>query len=412
MRYYLSSFQGIAFYEEGAEVKILAGRLPQNENEAMISDFTFESMQFGKLTDENGTNVELNGYEDFAKIPAIPLPFGGKTVEIVGVYEAEKVSAAYLPIKEASLAHRPTDYDTELEKLIDSWNREQGYGFYAYLLAHESLAPAYFDYVQALREEEEARPPAYIDDCFLESDTEAILMVEDASQNYSGSTRLDSFNTYDDANGLPLLDLYDLSGKALNAVGGGEIVLSVVDCGEILQSDLTSLILLRHKELVEAGETEKAQALWGEYYAGDDKISDAVDTLHRYSDGDDTRAVLDALALIGDFLQRYEISIPLTLSNEELFLDESVQIAGVFISNYGYRAYLGKDLFDKFYRSYGVNISYEDETNYLPSENAYLDTLFIPQSAYRSLRPANAGRQHLYHQRRRLDCQHRQCRRE
>ena len=94
VRYYLSSFQGIAFYEEGAEVKILAGRLPQNENEAMISDFTFESMQFGKLTDENGTNVELNGYEDFAKIPAIPLPFGGKTVEIVGVYEAEKVSAA------------------------------------------------------------------------------------------------------------------------------------------------------------------------------------------------------------------------------------------------------------------------------------------------------------------------------
>lgn len=382
-RFYNSSFQGFAFCSENAAVNILAGRKPQNAGEAMISDYTFASMQFGDLQDDDGHNIELENYNDFTKIPEQAPFFTDQTVKIVGVYEAEKVPEIYLPVRDASLSQRPTDSDNELERLITDWEYENRNGFYSYLLMHESMSPAYFDYVQAVREEEENRPPEEMDiySLFLQSYTESNIFVGENST----FNNIEYFNTYDNANGRPLLDLFDLSGKTLNTVGAGEIAISVADYGNLLYYNLKDLASLRYDELLEKGETEKAQALWDEYLGpfSSSSINDAIDILYRVPSTSDRQEVFDALGQIDDFLKRYDITLPLTLSNDELFLDETVRLAGVFISDETGFFYLGKDLFNKFYRGHDAFVTEKYETKYVQSENAYLELIFIPQSAYR-----------------------------
>ena len=88
-RFYLDEYAGFAFAEDESPVEILAGRLPENENEAAVSDYTFSCMQFGVLTDAEGKEIELSDYEDYSKIPVQYL--SDQELKIVGVYAAEPI---------------------------------------------------------------------------------------------------------------------------------------------------------------------------------------------------------------------------------------------------------------------------------------------------------------------------------
>lgn len=70
-RFYSNQYAGSAFAEDESPVEILAGCLPENENEEAISDYTFSCMQFGPLTDVEGNEIELSDYENYSKRPPV-----------------------------------------------------------------------------------------------------------------------------------------------------------------------------------------------------------------------------------------------------------------------------------------------------------------------------------------------------
>ena len=196
-RFYLDEYAGFAFAEDESPVEILAGRLPENENEAAISDYTFSCMQFGSLTDAEENEIELSDYEDYSKIPVQYLC--DQELKIVGVYAAEPIPERYQELKQACDEHQYTADDGY------EWQNELRYGFYSYLFVDESFIPIYRDYIGEIQQGSSETP---IYEYFMETEFDSQVHF-----GYNTGSWIYYINTYDNKNGLPLLTLYDISGK-------------------------------------------------------------------------------------------------------------------------------------------------------------------------------------------------------
>lgn len=367
-RFYSNQYAGFAFAEDESPVEILAGRLPENENEAAISDYTFSCMQFGQLTDAEGNEVELSDYEDYSKIPVQFLC--GQELKIVGVYAAEPIPERYQELKQACDEHRYTE-DSGYE-----WQEELRYGFYSYLFVDESFVPVYREYI----DEDQPGPsgtPIY--EYFMETEFDSMVYFGDDTGSW-----ISYINTYDNKNGLPLLTLYDISGKNIvTGLSDTQIALSVNEYGYIMNTYLREAVQNKHRSLLEAGKFEQAEIFEEE---GNYIVDEKTYALYHGFYEDNGTAIREALGEISSFMEKWDISLPqFTLRNETYYLEAEVTIGGLFLEDDSYGvAYLGQSVYDIFYKNDEVTFTYQYETKYVPSKDAFIDNVFIGKDVYGS----------------------------
>lgn len=361
-RFYTDAFQGFAFAKEEDAVELLAGRLPQNANEAMISDYTFACMQAGTLKDGEGNIVKLNGYGDYTKIPTqvfCEVPFN-----VVGVYKGETVPTQYAALKEASDQHLYTDATGTY-----SWQIECTKGFYAYLLVSESFADKYLDYIEQ----------------FGRSSTDKMLyeyfeLSERNAELYCGEYGVQIcsyFSTYEQENGRELLPLYNVTAtQKVTALNEGEIALSVNTYGYLLKNYLDTAVDKKLSETMSAETQEKLR----------DETVGILEKANALTDYDVTLpTVREYLADICAFMQKWELDEPqLTLQDKTCGLTKQVKIGGLFLEYDSYGCgYFAEDLFDVFFQPSVSRYVYEYSTAYQPKEGAYINNLFIGKEVYR-----------------------------
>ena len=302
-RFYLDEYAGFAFAEDESPVEILAGRLPENENEAAISDYTFSCMQFGSLTDAEENEIELSDYEDYSKIPVQYLC--DQELKIVGVYAAEPIPERYQELKQACDEHQYTADDGY------EWQNELRYGFYSYLFVDESFIPIYRDYIGEIQQGSSETP---IYEYFMETEFDSQVHF-----GYNTGSWIYYINTYDNKNGLPLLTLYDISGKnVVTELSNTQIALSVNEYGDIITNYLRDIVWNKYLSLVESGQFEQAEILDAE----GDTIEEKAYALYYGTYEDNGTAIREALGEISSFMEKWDIPLPqFTLRNETYYLE-------------------------------------------------------------------------------------------
>lgn len=370
-RFYYNFYQGFAYAKDDSGIEMLAGRLPENAGEAAISDYAFAGMRFGEFRDEAGEEIVLEGYGDYEKIPVQNIC--DTRVKIVGVYAAEPVPERFDELRSACDDHRYTEDNGSI------WWIERDGGFYSYLLVDEAFLPVYRAYHDTIAESE----PTRTDDYFSDSDIEGYLYLR---TEYGEKQRVDfdSYNRYDDGNGLELLPLYDVAGQEkVTEVGDGEIALTAYDYACLLDDYMYSVVSRKIDELRNNVWTEEDYVRLEQLEREYDETNRDIDDLMGGEFSTEEEA-LACLARIDDFLQRWEFpDMDISLRNSTYFLEEEVTVAAVMLNGDFYSAaYLGPDLYEKFYKNDKGIVSYTYETGYVPDEGAFLGGVFIPRAQY------------------------------
>lgn len=343
----------------------------ENAGEAAISDYTFASMRFGEFQNEEGEEIFLEGYGDYEKIPVQNIC--DTRVKIVGVYAAEPVPERFDELRSACDDHRYTEDNGSI------WWIERDGGFYSYLLVDEAFLPVYRAYHDTIVESE----PTRTDDYFSDSDIEGYLYLR---TEYGEKQRVDfdSYNRYDDGNGLELLPLYDVAGQEkVTEVGDGEIALTAYDYACLLDDYMYSVVSRKIDELRNNVWTEEDYVRLEQLEREYDETNRDIDDLMSGEFSTEEEA-LACLARIDDFLQRWELhDMDISLRNSTYFLEEEVTLAAVMLNwDFYSAAYLGPDLYEKFYKNDKGIVRYTYETRYVPDEGAFLGGVFIPRAQY------------------------------
>lgn len=370
VRFYSNEFQGFAYAGDEGAVELITGRMPQGADEAIISDYTFDSMVSGTLTDRDGDEVALSGYEDYTKIPMQHVY--DRAITIVGVYKADNIPERYLPLKEAS------DNHTYTEDSGYNWlNYELRNGFYSYLIVDDGSADVWLDYMRSYQNRPVESDP---DNYFLESDSYLYLRCNDEST----SAPLQYMNTYDDTYGLALLPLYDLtaSGEVMG-LNEGEVAVSVDVYADLLNSYLHGAVSQLYQEMYANGQFDEAAEM---EYGYDDDIAGKLSAISGYGVAD-RATVRQYLADAYGFMEEWGFEpFSVTLQNATLGLEEPVTIAALFFGGDSYggygSVYLSPELFDAFFFSNDVHYIYEYTTAYTPLDGAYIDRVFIGRDVY------------------------------
>lgn len=370
-RFYSGFYQGFAYAKDDSEIEMLAGRLPENAGEAAISDYAFAGMRFGEFQNEEGEEIFLEGYGDYEKIPVQNIC--DTRVKIVGVYAAEPVPERFDELRSACDDHRYTEDNGSI------WWIERDGGFYSYLLVDEAFLPVYRAYHDTIVESE----PTRTDDYFSDSDIEGYLYLR---TEYGEKQRVDfdSYNRYDDGNGLELLPLYDVAGQEkVTEVGDGEIALTAYDYACLLDDYMYSVVSRKIDELRNNVWTEEDYVRLEQLEREYDETNRDIDDLMSGEFSTEEEA-LACLARIDDFLQRWELhDMDISLRNSTYFLEEEVTLAAVMLNwDFYSAAYLGPDLYEKFYKNDKGIVRYTYETRYVPDEGAFLGGVFIPRAQY------------------------------
>ena len=260
-------------------------------------------MQFGSLTDAEENEIELSDYEDYSKIPVQYLC--DQELKIVGVYAAEPIPERYQELKQACDEHQYTADDGY------EWQNELRYGFYSYLFVDESFIPIYRDYIGEIQQGSSETP---IYEYFMETEFDSQVHF-----GYNTGSWIYYINTYDNKNGLPLLTLYDISGKnVVTELSNTQIALSVNEYGDIITNYLRDIVWNKYLSLVESGQFEQAEILDAE----GDTIEEKAYALYYGTYEDNGTAIREALGEISSFMEKWDIPLPqFTLRNETYYLE-------------------------------------------------------------------------------------------
>ena len=250
------------------------------------------------------------------------------------------------------------------------------YGFYSYLFIDESFVPIYREYIGEIQQDSSDTP---IFEYFMETEFDSQVYFGDDTGSW-----ISYINTYDNKNGLPLLTLYDISGKNIvTGLSDTQIALSVNEYGYIMNTYLREAVQNKHRSLLEAGKFEQAEIFEEE---GNYIVDEKTYALYHGFYEDNGTAIREALGEISSFMEKWDISLPqFTLRNETYYLEAEVTIGGLFLEYDGYGvAYLGQSVYDTFYKNDEVTFSYQYETKYVPSKDAFIDNVFIGKDVYGS----------------------------
>lgn len=378
--FYSEKYSGVAFAaDNGASLNILAGRIPENSGEAMIPSFMFDAVKAGKMFNATHSLIELDGYEDYVKLPPQKL-HGDIGVTVVGVYESAPISDKYLNLKtmadNGTLKYRDTD-----------WNGEYAEGFYNYLFIHKDLVGDFYSEYKDWNSYngDEASDANY----FLRSLLTVKLVYGDGEND---SYDLNEICPYPNNIGAETLPVYDVTGtRQLDELGSGEIALPGVYYARVLYEYLFDALneimslgaFSQYYGYFEQAINERgAEAVYEEF----EEVADKLDMLYRNTEAGltvtEARGILKAAS---DYFAQYSLPLPrFTMTSFATGETYEVKVAGVFHVNYRrLAAYVSNDIFkDILTRADEFNIAYGYETEYKAADNADITAVFIPKSEY------------------------------
>ena len=380
--FYSDEYRGAACsYDNGASLKLLAGRLPENAGEALIPSFMFDAVKIGKLYGPGRALIKVDGYEDYIKLPKQKL-YGDLEVSIVGVYESAPISNDYNALRTMA------DNGTLNYRDID-WNSEYENGFYNYLFVHKDLLrDLYANYSDLKVYSDEKYVDGYY---FLRTSLQATLVFgEDENDKYEFTEMCPYPSTFS-AKELPV---YDVTGSyPIEDLAADEVAISGVYYAWILYGYLFDMA----RELTNLGENSEyyryfesainelgMEAVYDEYKV----VSEKLDKLYRNSDEDMTTSeARGILKDVSDYMAKYSLPLPrFTTTSFATGETYEVKIAGVIlISLRRHFAYVSEEIFaDYVTQADAFNIAHGYETKYSLADNAGISAVFIPESEYSS----------------------------
>lgn len=380
--FYSDEYRGAAYsYDNGASLKLLAGRLPENAGEALIPSFMFDAVKIGKLYGPGRALIKVDGYEDYIKLPKQKL-YGDLEVSIVGVYESAPISNDYNALRTMA------DNGTLNYRDID-WNSEYENGFYNYLFVHKDLLRDLYANYSDLKVYSDEKYST--DNYFLRTSLQATLVFgEDENDKYE-FTEMSPYPSTFSAKELPV---YDVTGSnRLEDLAADEVAISGVYYAWILYGYLFDMA----RELTNLGENSEyyryfesainelgMEAVYDEYKV----VSEKLDKLYRNSDEDMTTSeARGILKDVSDYMAKYSLPLPrFTTTSFATGETYEVKIAGVIlISLRRYFAYVSEEIFaDYVTQADAFNIAHGYETKYSLADNAGISAVFIPESEYSS----------------------------
>ena len=378
--FYSDEYRGAACsYDNGASLKLLAGRLPENAGEALIPSFMFDAVKIGKLYGPGRALIKVDGYEDYVKLPKQKL-YGDLEVSIVGVYESAPISNDYNALRTMA------DNGTLNYRDID-WNSEYAEGFYNYLFIHKDLVGDFYSEYKDWNSYngDEASDANY----FLRSLLTVKLVYGDGEND---SYDLNEICPYPNNIGAETLPVYDVTGtRQLDELGSGEIALPGVYYARVLYEYLFDALneimslgaFSQYYGYFEQAINERgAEAVYEEF----EEVADKLDMLYRNTEAGltvtEARGILKAAS---DYFAQYSLPLPrFTMTSFATGETYEVKVAGVFLVNYRrLAAYVSNDIFkDILTRADEFNIAYGYETEYKAADNADITAVFIPKSEY------------------------------
>ena len=362
--FYFTEYSGVMFgaNDSAAGIELVAGAMPASVDEALISDYTFMSMQYTErmLPEEDR---ELKSYEDFDLIPVQEV-YGAK-LKIVGVYKTA-------PLNESS---------AELKAAVDSGTTPSTEAYYAW---QDQMEEGVFDYLFVRADFVRNNPlfkMYYINDGFgIQNVYDHFLSPEtdiSVTAEYVSEQTISYVNKYNYDNYLPLLPVFgfDLT-DPITELAPDEAALSSRTYGYVIVSYLHAKqenILERMQEVEPESDLGALSTKYNGIYR---RIADNYQS-------DEVTEQIAAWRELNDFMTEYGLEYPrvsLGYGGEEQ--TEYVKVAGIVMMAVNYPvAYLGTELYDELYRpSPSYNLMYRSD--YRLPEFSYISSVFIDENAY------------------------------
>ncbi len=109
--FYSTDFKGVV--APSKHLQYVIGKEPASENEVAISEFMWESIKAGTLTDSDGNVISISG----DNLDNVKIRLADKYYDVVGVFKNQKISDKYLALKQKSD-----------ERVAMEWSNELRYG--------------------------------------------------------------------------------------------------------------------------------------------------------------------------------------------------------------------------------------------------------------------------------------------
>lgn len=409
------------------KLKIIEGRLPAADDEIAVTDFMFDMFKSkgSKLVyGENNTQVTVNNYRDILFSPSKPVKLSLVNIDykIVGIFKGMTVPNDYKDLKEkADTGERPDD--TGFSSYM--WQEERSKGLYSCV----AVTPSLFN---SIKEETASSDEIELSDYFRYSAED--MHITD-KENYH-----DFFSymaTYEEKT----LPVYALNGETVTAIGNGEAAFSHSIVAKLYYEKLASFLsslendsdyqtmLQDERQKLYDGysvpepdwedyknpdgsyDNDKYNSDWDEWNANREeyvenalmefrkdapylRLKKQLDTDPQlilwklYISAYSLQEVKTNFAIIEKMFNDLDLKVTCYLYNDTTEYTE-VKIKGyVFtgsitnIGGGGYSvrnaAYLGKDLYDNFYRSYSNMGTATSSTKYEEPKDAYIDYIVVP----------------------------------
>lgn len=127
--FYSNDIRG--FVPSSAKLEYISGRAPVGDGEIAISDYMFESICHGQLTDPTSGEVLIN----ITNYDQAVIVIKGKTLRISGVYKGEPIDDKY------------RNMDKQDQDLHQAWDQKRMFGFYSYAVIDETCMETFADLV-------------------------------------------------------------------------------------------------------------------------------------------------------------------------------------------------------------------------------------------------------------------------
>ncbi len=358
--FYPYYFAGIAFSEDnGASLRLIQGRMPENASEAAIPDFMMRAIMAGKLTDSEGNIIEIKDYSDFDKIP----PQSYRNIcdlTIVGVYAAEPVGSRYTAAME----------EAEKNGIVSnrSWDNELSGGFYNYLFVHQDFVDRYVGTLQGEQ---------YISGSVLGGETYFDNLsgyIELNCENLT-SRSISHIQKYGSSNNLRHnpLRLYDLTGtNRVNSLRDNEIAVASSKYADLMRNYLEWL---------------RSDGKLGANYDANtfNLLKTQLDNIYRNPyDSINVSMAISTFALLNGFMEDNSIPAPeFSVTNYLTGESTPVSLAAIYYAkdNYG-TAYFADNLYAPYASDIISQKRFLTETRYVFNPDAQIGNVFLPKSVY------------------------------
>ena len=389
--FYDTEIGGFAWVPEGHSLRslenILAGKYPTNENEIMISRFTFESVVVSKYTDNDGNTIK--NYDDIIG-KSFSIGFS-EPVVISGVFDSKKPDSKFEELQQAA---DQDNYNYDNPILKREWKQELSSGIRKVALVCPSFYEAHIS--QNNIDSPSDQKPIDFSEYFTQTGTYIRLQVEFANKDpYMPPTfevsSSDQIGVYAPSSNKKYLTVYDLSSNQVQplqqldrALSADELAIDSISYGNALFQYLN--------EQYQDDGSAIGNALYRDYDTEDADRLTIMDKINaiagaQYPSGGTYQNLNEDVFLkfledVQNFLNNFSIRLSFTVTVSKTGIETPASIAGVYFAdsnsiNTG--IYMSQDRFNAVYTEPQIyEWTYETITDYVQPSDAYIQTILVP----------------------------------